>query len=170
MNIKTAVESSAKDIYSHARKKKRPCFPSHSDELWMQSTLCTKICTAGSSKITRQVSSKMLHFLMHREKRKNCLKFSLCLPDQKVLYYLCCCCSVTKSDSFALHGLQPSRLHCPRNSPGKNTGVGCHFLLQGISWSRDQTWVFCIASRVCYWATGSLLCSHIFLNTQNSDC
>ena len=21
---------------------------------------------------------------------------------------------------------------CPRNSPGKNTGVGCHFLLQGI--------------------------------------
>ena len=27
------------------------------------------------------------------------------------------------------HGLQPTRLHCPRNSPGKNTGVGCHFLL-----------------------------------------
>ena len=26
----------------------------------------------------------------------------------------------------------PPRLLCPRNSPGKNTGVGCHFLLQGI--------------------------------------
>ena len=25
-----------------------------------------------------------------------------------------------------------SRLLCPRDSPGKNTGVGCHFLLQGI--------------------------------------
>ena len=24
------------------------------------------------------------------------------------------------------------RLHCPWDSPGKNTGVGCHFLLQGI--------------------------------------
>ena len=24
------------------------------------------------------------------------------------------------------------RLFCPRNFPGKNTGVGCHFLLQGI--------------------------------------
>ena len=23
----------------------------------------------------------------------------------------------------------PTRLLCPRNSPGKNTGVGCHFLL-----------------------------------------
>ena len=25
---------------------------------------------------------------------------------------------------------QPTRLHCPWDSPGKNTGVGCHFLLQ----------------------------------------
>ena len=25
---------------------------------------------------------------------------------------------------------QPTRLHCPRDSPGNNTGVGCHFLLQ----------------------------------------
>ena len=30
------------------------------------------------------------------------------------------------------HELQPSRLLCPRDFPGKNTGVGCHFLLQGI--------------------------------------
>ena len=28
------------------------------------------------------------------------------------------------------HGLQPTRLPCPWDSPGKNTGVGCHFLLQ----------------------------------------
>ena len=27
-------------------------------------------------------------------------------------------------------GQQPTRLLCPRDSPGKNTGVGCHFLLQ----------------------------------------
>ena len=30
------------------------------------------------------------------------------------------------------HGLEPARLLCPWASPGKNTGVGCHFLLQGI--------------------------------------
>ena len=29
------------------------------------------------------------------------------------------------------HGLQPTRLLCPWDSPGKSTGVGCHFLLQG---------------------------------------
>ena len=27
---------------------------------------------------------------------------------------------------------QPTRLHPPWDSPGKSTGVGCHFLLQGI--------------------------------------
>ena len=35
------------------------------------------------------------------------------------------------SDSLRAHGLQPARLLCPRDSPGKNTGVGCHALLQG---------------------------------------
>ena len=30
------------------------------------------------------------------------------------------------------HGLQPTRLLRPWNSPGQNTGVGCHFLLHGI--------------------------------------
>ena len=28
------------------------------------------------------------------------------------------------------HRRQPTRLPCPWDSPGKNTGVGCHFLLQ----------------------------------------
>ena len=30
------------------------------------------------------------------------------------------------------YGLWPVRLLCSWDSPGKNTGVGCHFLLQGI--------------------------------------
>ena len=34
------------------------------------------------------------------------------------------------SDSSRPHGLEPSRLLCPRNSPGKNTRVGSHSLLQ----------------------------------------
>ena len=35
------------------------------------------------------------------------------------------------SDALRPHGLRPTRLLCPWDSPGKNTGVGCHFLLQG---------------------------------------
>ena len=46
---------------------------------------------------------------------------------------MCACmlsCSVMFDFLLPL-GLQPTRLLCPRNSP-KNTGFGCHFLLQGI--------------------------------------
>ena len=40
-------------------------------------------------------------------------------------------CSIV-SDSWWHFGLQPTRLLCPWYFSGKNTGVGCHFLLQGI--------------------------------------
>ena len=44
----------------------------------------------------------------------------------------CCCCYVTSvvSNSVRPHRRQPTRLRRPWDSPGKNTGVGCHFLLQ----------------------------------------
>ena len=44
----------------------------------------------------------------------------------------CCCCCVASvvSDSVRPHKQQPTRLCRPWDSPGKNTGVGCHFLLQ----------------------------------------
>ena len=45
---------------------------------------------------------------------------------------LSACCQVTSlvSDSVRPHGRQPTRLLRHWDSPGKNTGVGCHFLLQ----------------------------------------
>ena len=46
-----------------------------------------------------------------------------------LLLSVCVICSV---QLFVTHGLQPTRLLCPWDFPGKNTGVGCHFLLQGI--------------------------------------
>ena len=36
------------------------------------------------------------------------------------------------SAQSCLRGQWPTRLLCPWDSPGKNTGAGCHFLLQGI--------------------------------------
>ena len=40
--------------------------------------------------------------------------------------------SCFKSLLLRPHGQQPTRLRRPWDFPGKNTGVGCHFLLQGI--------------------------------------
>ena len=42
------------------------------------------------------------------------------------------------SDSLRPQGLQLSRLPCPWDFPGKNTGVGCYFLLQGVFPTQGQ--------------------------------
>ena len=48
------------------------------------------------------------------------------------LYDCVCVSHSVMSDFWQPRGLQPARLPCPWDSPGKNTGVDCHFLLQGI--------------------------------------
>ena len=59
---------------------------------------------------------------------KNVLNKDIC----HYIIFLCCCCQVVSvmSDSVWPHRWQPTRLRCPWDSPGKNPGVGCHFLLQ----------------------------------------
>ena len=42
------------------------------------------------------------------------------------------------SDSVRPHGWQPTRLPHPWDSPGKNTGVGCHVLLQRMKVKSDS--------------------------------
>ena len=57
------------------------------------------------------------------------------LHRRKLWLDVVCVCSVALlclSDSLWPHGLQPTRLLCPWDFPGRNTGVHCHFLLQGI--------------------------------------
>ena len=46
----------------------------------------------------------------------------------------CCCCQVSSvmSNSVRPHRRQPTRLPHAWDSPGKNTGVGCHCLLQCV--------------------------------------
>ena len=54
----------------------------------------------------------------------------------KIILILCCCCLVARWRLWVPLSVTPwttinySRLH--RGAPGKNTGVFCHFLLQGI--------------------------------------
>ena len=40
--------------------------------------------------------------------------------------------SLSRVQLFATRGLSPTRLLFPWDSPGKDAGVGCHFLLQEI--------------------------------------
>ena len=52
------------------------------------------------------------------------------------------------SDSLGPHGLLLlTRLLCPWNSPGRNTGVGNHSFSRGTSWLSDWTQLSCIEGR-----------------------
>ena len=66
---------------------------------------------------------------------KKCLYVFMCIKDSPHFW------TVSTGQKFALHFqlfvtswtiAQRTRLLCPWDSPGKNTGVGSHFLLQGI--------------------------------------
>ena len=66
------------------------------------------------------------------------------------------------SDSLRPHGLYPTRVLCPWNSPRTNTGVGCHALLQGIFPTQESNlcllhcrWILCRLSHQ-EWKVNSL--------------
>ena len=62
-------------------------------------------------------------------------------------------CTRVMSDSLQPYGLKPTRLLCPWDSLGKNTGVGCHALLQGIFPTQgSNTHLSCLQ----HWQAGSL--------------
>ena len=54
--------------------------------------------------------------------------------------------------SLPPHGMQPARLLCPWGSPGKSTGVGCRFLLQGIFLTQGSNLHLL---RLLHWQVGS---------------
>ena len=60
------------------------------------------------------------------------MRTSVKVQMHETLLSACCCCWVASvvSDSARPHRQQPTRLLRPWDSLGKNTGVGCHFLLQ----------------------------------------
>ena len=55
------------------------------------------------------------------------------------------CARLVVYDSLWPRGLQPARLLCPWDFPGKNTGVDCHFLLQEIFLIQGSNlWLLCL--------------------------
>ena len=74
-----------------------------------------------------------------------------------MLYYYIISSMHAQSCLFATPWLQFTRLLCPWDFPGKNTEVGCCFLLQGSSQPRDWTHISCsscIIRQILYhWGT-----------------
>ena len=69
------------------------------------------------------------------------------------------------SNSLGLRGLQPASLLCPWDSPGKNTGVNCHSLLQGIFLTQGSN--LCLLPLLCWQAYFLLSLSlYIYVHTH----
>ena len=62
------------------------------------------------------------------------------LPVLDITYKCVSVSCLVVSDSLQPHGLWPTSILCPWNSPGKNTGVGNHS-------PGDRTWVSCITGK-----------------------
>ena len=74
------------------------------------------------------------------------------------LLYVCLLSYTVMSNSLWRHGLQPTRFLCPCNFLGKNTGVGCHFLLQRIFPTQGSNLNLL---RLLHWQAVSLPLSHL---------
>ena len=58
---------------------------------------------------------------------------------------------------FPTPWMQPARLLRPWDFPGKNTGAGCHFLLQGTSQTQGSKPRLLRLLRLLHWQAGSFL-------------
>ena len=82
----------------------------------------------------RQHIKKQRHYFANKDSSSQGYGFSSSPVWMLELDYKesCCYCYVALvlPDPVRPHSRQPTRLPHPWDSPGKNTGVGCHFLLQ----------------------------------------
>ena len=100
----------------HILGNRIPRVPAHSDHLSLFFFLKIKITSFYSSDLT--MCQELQFTLMISFK----LQDNPCVSAQ----------SLQPCPTLRAHGLEPARLLCPEDSPGKDTGVGCRTLLQGI--------------------------------------
>ena len=77
------------------------------------------------AKVKSKFFSKALNYLSNIQ----CLKLYIILTSYSKLHVAAAAKSLQSCLTVQPHRWQPTRLLCPQDSPGKNTGVGCHFLL-----------------------------------------
>ena len=108
------------------------------------------VVNRGNQNQISSFTSSLLHTSIHQWGTILCLTLIIsCKSSQKLPWYLpllrtadseqahnypghtaAAAVASVVSDSVQPHRWQPTRLPSPQDSPGKNTGVGCHFLLQ----------------------------------------
>ena len=109
----------------------------------------------------------VMQFLYYHWRRNPYPKQIITMGESKALCLLKLCpkhclwvlslCSLSRVQLFVTPQTGPIRLLCPWDSPGKNTGVGCHFLLQEIFPIKPMSPVSCLL----HWQEDSLALNHL---------
>ena len=86
------------------------------------------------AKVKSNFFSKALNYLSNTQ----CLKLYIILTSYSKLHVAAAAKSLQLCLTVQPHRRQPTRLPHPWDSPGKNTGVGCHFLLQCMKVKRES--------------------------------
>ena len=81
---------------------------------------------------------KVFNLMSFRMDEGHAVFFVFVFQNGRKMRVCVCVCVLVVSNSLGPHGLEPTRLLCPWDSPGKNIGVGCHFLLQGIFLTQES--------------------------------
>ena len=102
----------------------------------------SSICPLGN-----ELKKCYFSFLFHLECAKGAATCSIVYP------WLCVQVAPAVSNSLWPHGLWPPRRLCPGDFPGKNTGVGCYALLQGIFLTQGSNTPLL---HLLHWQAGSL--------------
>ena len=110
---------------------------------WLESRLPQRYYQERSVGTSAGCGPKIPHFVWHGQKTN---KLARKEGNAQILSSCCCCCWVASvvSDSVRPHRQQPTRLPCPWDSPGKNTWVGCHFLLQCMKVKSEREVTQCV--------------------------
>ena len=74
----------------------------------------------ASTHLSLMLGPEQVNFIRLTQIKKKCVHVCVCAQSRLTLRH---------------HGLKPARLLCPWNFPGKNTGVGCHYLYCPINHS-----------------------------------
>ena len=79
---------------------------------------------------THTLYSQTIRVCVHVCIDSNRLKSTKTKMVRLYIYILYICVYLLVTDSLRSYGLWPAGIQCPWDPPGRNTGVGCHFLLQ----------------------------------------
>ena len=76
----------------------------------------------------------------------------LCCFQEFVYFQDACVCAgpSVKSDPVWTSGLQPTRILCPWNLPGKNSRMGCHAFLQGTFQTQGSNPCLLLCTQILY--------------------